>query len=228
VKGEEKQKSRVDVINDIDKATEKGDIEWNVEIENKFVRATYHQELTPSKKIVYKIVYYLEQTKSTSLHINFLNKIEGVTHSKTIMDLGGSKRRNEVKLISHILNKILLKEEDERLKVNIEIEDVFTVGDRVVVIKPQDFNKDEIVGQKGTIIKEVDRVTKTLYLVKFDNHFHDVLFGEESFFGGTVVREGNCWLMEFDSIKKIKDRKPIKMDERIVKSAKEFTNFFKN
>jgi len=220
--------SNKELIQNLAKDTEEGKISWEISIEPKFIRATYTLQVTKNKKLVFKVVYYIDHPKGTKLTVNYQLKGDYGTAHKEIHDLGGSKRRAEVKEISMLLNKILLKEEEKRNNpelskiVDIDYEDVFEVGDRVVVTREQGLGKKEI-NQKGTIIKELINSKNDLsYLVKFDNRFSDLLVDDEDFdfLSATQLRDGNCWAFRPENIKKIKDKPVVK--EHLIKNQKDY------
>lgn len=195
-------KTDKELINKLIIDTDENKIKWDVEINDTSVKATYEKKLSEGKKIVFRIIYYKQHTKSTKLHVNFIKKeTNGVNSSNTIYDIGGHKRKEEVRIVSHLLNKVLLKEEKSR-GIKIELEDQFEIGDRVVVIHDQDFEKHEIVGQKGTIIKELKNEFVHVFLVKFDNKFSNILISDEFNFDKNV-KDGDCWIMQPENIKKI-------------------------
>ena len=77
------------------------------------------------------------------------------------------------------------------------------MNDRVVVIKKQDIG-EVAIGEIGTIIAEVgNKEDSIIYVVKFDNHFSDLLIdSEEAFHSGKMV-DGDCWGFKPESIRKI-------------------------
>jgi hypothetical protein len=218
-------KSLREVINKLILDTNDGKIKWKIDVEKIFVRATYEKMLTSDKKITFKIVFYPDHTKGTKLHINFIRKKDGVNSSNTIMDIGGSKKKEEVRLVLHLLKKII-----EKVGFNLPFDelnmddddDEIQVSDRVEIIKEQDFRKEECIGQKGTVIKEFNKGNKIFFLVEFDEQFSSVLVGSDFDFNRAKAgfSDGKCWLMDPNNLKKIKDKK---VTERLLLTSKEFS-----
>jgi hypothetical protein len=167
-----------------------------------FVKATYIEQLTDNKFLMYKIVYYQEHPKSTKFYIMFKTKSNGSMSSKDILTLGGSKNHDEVRLISHLLKKILKKDKNYK-DIEIEIDNIFKPGDKVIVIKGEDFGEDE-VGEKGTIIREDSIHGVKHYLVEFDHQFRDILIDRDyTFDSKRKPFPGNCWFIKPDNLRKV-------------------------
>jgi len=221
-----------EVINKLSQDTNDGKIKWEVDLTYNYagkeariavVKTSHDIKITEKKKLVFKIMYYVDHPKNTKLSVNFITNVDGVNSSKTISDMGG-KKREESRIINQLISKILLDYENLKDKIEIERDDVFNIGDRVVVIREQDFPKEKIVGQKGTIIKELERDGNARFLVEFDNKFNDALFDEKKFdYGATRVDDGNCWLMDPNNIRKIISKET---NEKIKISYKEFIKKF--
>lgn len=196
-------KSKREILEKILKDTESDKIVWDVILENKYVKAIFEQNITPSKQLVFKLLYYIDHPKSTKLHVYFKRHDKRGSQSDTIIDLGGHKKRNEAKFVARILNKILLKEEELRNKINIDLDDDFKIGDRIVVVKEQDFQRSEIISQKGTIVNIFNDNEGDKILVEFDNKFSDILINKD--FEPNINRcsDGNCWIMNPENIRKI-------------------------
>jgi hypothetical protein len=196
-------KSNKQILKNLLKDTEDDKIRWDVSIEKYFVKATHVITPTKNKKLTFKIVYFIQRPKETKLNIIYEINTEYSKKNMSIIDIGGKSKKAEVKEISYLLNKILLKEEKAREFPEIFIEDQFKIDDRVVVIKEQDFDKEEI-GQKGTIVTELkDAFDNICYIIRFDNHFSDILIDDkESFRTGKMI-SGNCWAFSPENIKKI-------------------------
>lgn len=195
-------RSKREILDNLLSDTESDKIRWEVTIEKKLVKAIYEKVITPSKNIFFKIVYYIDHPKSTKLHIYFKKHNKHGSESETIFDLGGNKKKNESKYISQILNKILLKEEKLRDQVHLDLDGVFKIGDRVVVAKEQDFQKSDIIGQKGTIVNTFTRNDNEVFLVEFDKKFSSLLINNDFNFDSKCV-DGNCWIMYPENIEKI-------------------------
>ncbi len=193
-----------DVLKDLLRDTENDKIKWDVSIEEQFIKATHYIDVTKNKKVTFKLVYFLNHPKGSKLTIIYDVRTDFSKRSATLMDLGGKNKKSEVKDISYLLHKILLKE--ERYKdVEIFIEDKFDIGDRVVVTKVQEFNGDEL-GQKGTILAELSgRDKEVLFLIKFDNKFSDIMVDGEFALNTGQTRDGNAWSFKPENIKRIKD-----------------------
>jgi len=194
-----------DVLKKLIEDTESDKIKWVVTIENELVKSIFEKELTPNKKVVFKIVYYNQHPKSTKLYVYFNKKDNWGSTTLTIMDIGGNKKRNEARIVSQLLNKILLKEEKLRNEVDIELDDEFAIGDRVVVIKEQDFQKDVIVGQKGIIVNQFNK-DGLKFLVEFDDKFSYLLINNDFNYeinDKNNIKSGQCWLMDPNNIRKI-------------------------
>ena len=63
-----------DVLKKLIEDTESDKIKWVVTIENELVKSIFEKELTPNKKVVFKIVYYNQHPKSTKLYVYFNKK----------------------------------------------------------------------------------------------------------------------------------------------------------
>lgn len=203
-----------EVLNKLIKETEDNTIKWTVAIEKLIVRATFEKELTPKKKLNFKILYYKEHPKNTSFHIYFCKKDNWGSISVTVMDIGGSKKRNESREVLKFLNIILLKEELKD-KVEIELDDEFSIGDRVVVVKEQDFRKDDIIGQKGTIVNQFYK-DGLKFLVEFDNNFSYLLINSDFDYSNHKLGNGRCWIMDPNNIRKINNKKKSINEKKIV------------
>jgi len=203
-----KLKSSSEVLKKLIEDTTNNKIDWIVSIDSLLVKASFEQELTPNKKLNFKIIYYIEHPKSTTLHIYFNKKDTWGSISKSVLDIGGSKRRNESNEISKLLRDILLKEEKLQKNIEIELDDEFKIGDRIIVIKEQDFRKEEIVGQKGTIINQFNK-NGLKFLVEFDKNFNYLLINSDFNYdeNNSKVVDGKCWIMDPNNIRKINDKK---------------------
>ena len=72
------------------------------------------------------------------------------------------------------------------------------------MVEENDFNKDEIIGQKGTVVNQFVREREgVIYLVEFDNRFNDILISSD-FVYGKKPGDGKCWLILPDEMRKIK------------------------
>lgn len=193
---------RKDILKKLLEDTENDKIKWKVDIEKDFVRATHVINPTPKKSLVIKVVYFLQHVKGTKLTADYVIIGQRGKHEVTVLDMGGKSKKDEVKQISYLMSKILLKEETNR-NIDVFIEDKFETGNRVVVVKEQDFKGKEI-GQKGTIMSErTDRDDNTVYIIKFDNHFDDLLVDADEAVRSGRLKDGNCWGFLPQNIKKI-------------------------
>ena len=120
----QKSKTRNQVLKQLVKDTTDDKIVWEVdELNDDYIRVYYTLQLTPKKKIVNKIVYFLNNPKKTTLKINL--EIEGTGFQGMavtiipIMQLGGGLR-GERKTIQDIL-RILLQKDEEKQKKEKEI-----------------------------------------------------------------------------------------------------------
>lgn len=194
--------SKKETLSKLLEDTESGKIKWEVSIERDFVRATHTINPTPNKSLVIKIVYFLHHIKGTKLTADFTIKGQRGKQDMAVLALGGKNKKEEVKQISYLMSRILLKEEDSR-NIDIFIEDKFEIGDRVVVVKEQNFGGNE-VGQKGDIVSEsTDKDGSIVYVIKFDNHFDDILVDAEEAIRTGRLKDGNCWAFLPRNIKKI-------------------------
>ena len=188
-------KSKKEILRNLLKDTESGKIRWEISIEKALVKATHIIPVTSLKHIIIKIIYFNDTPKMSKLNILYQQIGEHGVHTKLITNIGGKNKGAEVKEVSYLLNRILLKEEQRN--VDIFIEDDFKVGDRVVVIKTQDKEfQGEEKGQKGTIVGDLTENNVVMFVVKFDNHFSDILNDDDSKFG-------NCWAFWADNLKRI-------------------------
>ena len=156
-------------------------------------------------------MYYKDHPKSTKLYITYEFKSERSGHSISILDLGG-KKRQEADEISRLL-EIILSDKSEYRDIKLSYsDDKFEIGDRVVVIKAQDFDGNEI-GQKGNIIKEITNKHNALfYLIKFDNKFEECMIDDDFDFGDEELKDGNCWAFKPDYIKKISKKNEVALN----------------
>lgn len=187
-------KSNKQILKDLLEDTENGKIRWEISIEKALVKAIHVIPVTTLKQIVIKIIYFNDAPKLSKLNILYQQIGDHGVHTKPITNIGGKNKGSEVKDVSYLLNRILLKEEQDR-NVDIFMEDDIGVGDRVVVVKEQDFGGKE-KGQKGKIVADLTEDNVLLYVVKFDNHFSDILNDDDSKFG-------NCWAFKPENLKRI-------------------------
>lgn len=181
-------KNKETILKELGIDTRSRAITWDVNIKKEFVRATYTKKLTEDKSIVFKIIYIVSYPKNTRLTI-LLDK-KSVEKPSVIMEIDNAHyiRLNE------LFNDILNKKDD----VFNDLEDQrFKNGDRVVVVEEQDFDGDEL-GQKGTVISEINDDDQILYLVQFDNHFNDNLIKKTD-----KEKIGNCWVFKPENLDQI-------------------------
>lgn len=203
-------KSRKEILKNLFKDTSGGYMIWDVFVDNQFIKTSHKLKVTETKSVSFKIVYYKNHPKSTKLYISYEFKNEHNGHSISILDLGGKKRQEADDVL--LLLKTILSENEyknpEFKDILIEINDKFKIGDRVVVIKAQDFDGDEI-GQKGNIVKEITNKHNILfYLIRFDNEFDACEMLDDDFdFDDKKLKKGNCWAFRPEYIKKISQKK---------------------
>lgn len=199
-------KTKREIFSKLLNDTDDKKIQWEISLEEMYVKATYIEQLTENKHLVYKIVYYKEHPKSTKFFIIFKANSYGSKTSKEIFTFGGNKKQDDVRLISHLLKKILKKNKKYK-DVEIDIDNVFKPGDKVIIIKGEDFGPDE-VGEKGTVIREDSIHGDKHFLVEFDNQFRDVLIDRDYTFGcKRKPLPGNCWFIKPDNMRKVFKKK---------------------
>jgi hypothetical protein len=199
-------KTKREIFNKLLIDTDANKIYWEISLEEMYVKATYIEQLTDNKQLLYKIVYYKEHPKSTKFFVIFKTKSHGSLASKDIFTFGGNKKIDEVRLIAHLLKKVLKKDEKYN-DIEIEIDNVFKPGDKVIVIKGEDFGEDE-VGEKGTIVREDSIRGEKYYLVEFNYRFRDVLIDRDYTYGcKRKAQLGNCWFIKPDNLRKVFKKK---------------------
>ena len=117
-------RSRKQIIEELLDDTERGNIVWVVTINPNYVRAIYNYEITPNKKIVFKLLYFIDDHRRTKLSVDYDMRKEKGTLVTYIMDFGGKTHKNEIKELTYLLNRIILKEEERRKKAGIIVDDI--------------------------------------------------------------------------------------------------------
>jgi hypothetical protein len=212
--------NRSEILDNLNKATDEEKINWKISIDREFVRAEYEFQTTETKKIRFRIVYYVNHPKTTKLFIEYDKRKTYATIVEQIIEIGGKNNKIESRKISQLIQKILLKN-DKYKNIKIEIyNDEINVGDKVIVVVPKRELTDTIVqlakGEKGTVIEEIEDITgEKFLLVQFDQKFMEQMvsanfaFGEES-----LSSEGDCWPFEPKFLRKISDDKKYVMSSQ--------------
>jgi len=214
--------SRNEIINNLNKATDEGKIVWKVIVDRQFIKAEYEIEITKTKKVTFKIIYYVYHPRVTKLTIEYDIRKEYATITNPVADIGGKNGKTEARQLSQLLQKILSKNEIYKgIEIKIENDEI-QVGDRVVVVKPRK-ERDVIVqlanGEKGTVINEMDDIHGEIFLlVEFDQKFMDKMV-EPDFMGDedSLTSDGRCWPFEPKYLRKIQD-----MGRHVISSQNEY------
>lgn len=106
--------NRMKIIGDLTRDTDNDKIEWDVTIESDYIKAIYNMPVTANKTIVFKLVYFTNNPKVSKLNVLYVLNIDDKKFTRTINDIGGKSKKAEVKEISYLINRILLKEEENR------------------------------------------------------------------------------------------------------------------
>jgi len=197
-----KNKEKLNKKDILDKISNDDNLEWDITIEQQYIKATSFLDVTNNKKIIFKAVYYIDHPKSSRLNLIYditmkLSNTKTKTKQEEIYDTFGGKKRQEARQVSLLIKKILSKN-DKYKNIEIKIEEIgfLNVGDRVDVIKGDSFDGDDH-GEKGTIVNEIDSKTnKPFYLVRFDNKFSPLLVDDDFTFDKIEDYEGtdcDCW-----------------------------------
>lgn len=102
-------RSRREIISKLYDDTISGKIRWEITLDKAYVKAVHEMPVTKTKKVIFKLTYFVDSPKNSKLFINFSPKSNLIL---SVMDIGGKNKKKEVNGLERLLNQILLKEEE--------------------------------------------------------------------------------------------------------------------
>lgn len=189
-------KTSKEIIESLIKGVEVDKIDWEVNVSSNIVKATHDCPLTKNRTISYKIFYNHQIPDNSRLNIIMVTKTERMVTTTPVVSI--TKEKDGIIIIKEVnllLEKIINFHDLYRKNQNT---DQLKVGDRVIVIKEQNFGGQEL-GKKGTLISEVDIGKKDMkyFTVCFDIRFSNNLTYSET------AKKNNCWIFNASRLQKI-------------------------
>jgi len=190
-------KTARELIGNLLQAVETDNIDWDISINHNIVKAVYNTPLTKERTIYYKIIYNHQDPKETKLAVSIGEAKKERIKTTFVMSIDKNNfHESVINDINILLDKILIMHD---YKKKHSKGDEIKVGDRVVVIKEQNFGGVE-VGKKGTVIRKVEITSEgdSYWTICFDVKFNNRLT-----YSPPATKE-TCWIFGSDKLKKIK------------------------
>jgi hypothetical protein len=99
--------NKKEILNLLISDTENGKIKWDINIEPSYFKSEYILSLTNKKRLKLKVLYFQVRVKHSKVIISMEKNIDGKWVSKTIIEMGGKKNREDIRIIESLVEKIL-------------------------------------------------------------------------------------------------------------------------